>query len=760
MMNKNSIATAVASALSVVGFEAVAQDLAAANPISLQLEEVVVTATRRAADARDIPISITALSEEYLAAQGIESFEGVARNTPGVLLTGSNSFTRFVIRGIQTSSTSASNGEQRQVAVYYDDVPLTSFSVVTPNLRLYDIERVEVLRGPQGTSFGSGSLAGAVRVITNKASVDSFNGGVRVDLGSVKDGGTRQRYSGFLNTPVSDDFAVRAVGYYRDEDGFIDNIGTFGFDPVKDENSTEEHGFRASAKWLVNEQIDATLSYSMDRLEIGSLAASQNQNLDTFQRATFFPELVDVEMDIANLTLNWDLDWATLIWSANYANQYTSWDLDLDAIFGPVLPFGYGESLDTDMTINELRFISSDASKLQYTFGLYHFDMETSAVGARFTGPDALSVFGVDMSAITQIREPGDTIGSVIRDVETTESALFAEVTFELSSQLRILLGGRYTAYKFSQIDSPDNFNTDALQLAFTGGGTASMIPAPPNSTSTGNQNKSTFKASLQWTPDDSQMWYLTAAEGFRRAHPNISRDDLVAPDSPNFTPKLADADSLWSYELGYKSRMLEGQLAINAALYFIDWQDAQVSASRQSDAEPYLTNAGDIESMGIELDIRYLASASLELGGTLALNDSEVVSIDMNDSLASGLTLGSSLVAPETQASLYFQWQVAQLGAGAINLRGDMQYVDGYLNAPPNIPGVGVPNPFVMRTDSITNVAAQLGYETEKWGTYLYGENLSNDDGFAWINPDPFSSNNSVTLQPRTIGLRVNYQF
>jgi outer membrane receptor protein involved in Fe transport len=255
-------------------------------------------------------------------------------------------------------------------------------------------------------------------------------------------------------------------------------------------------------------------------------------------------------------------------------------------------------------------------------------------------------------------------------------------------------------------------------------------------------------------------MWYLTAAEGFRRAHPNISRDDLVAPDSPNFTPKLADADSLWSYELGYKSRMLEGQLAINAALYFIDWQDAQVSASRQSDAEPYLTNAGDIESMGIELDIRYLASASLELGGTLALNDSEVVSIDMNDSLASGLTLGSSLVAPETQASLYFQWQVAQLGAGAINLRGDMQYVEGYLNAPPNIPGVGVPNPLVMRTDSITNVAAQLGYETEKWGTYLYGENLSNDDGFAWINPDPFSSNNSVTLQPRTIGLRVNYQF
>lgn len=761
IMKKKPIASAIAGVLAFLGADALAQDATTeTGPRALRIEEVIVSATRRAADASDVPLAISAFTEDFLAKQGIESFDGVARNTPGVTVTGAASLSRFVVRGIQTSATASSDGEQRQTAIYVDDVPVTSFSVVAPNLRMYDVERVEVLRGPQGTSFGSGSLAGAVRVITNKANVERFEAGVRVDVGTIEGGGDRQRYSGFVNAPLSDEFAVRFTGYYRDDEGFIDNVGTFGFGPVTNENFSDEHGFRASAKWLINENLDATLSYSMDRVDQRALTSTQNQSLASFERATFFSEPVEVDMDIANLTLNWDLDWATLVWSANYAEQSTSWDGDLDAIFGPVLPFSYGESIDSDITINELRLVSNGSERLEYTLGLYHLDHDSERRGSQGILDGYLQNFGVDMSAVPELRAGFDAIASVFSDIENIESAVFAEVSYALSDQWRVFLGGRYTRYEFNRLDR-GNFVTDALPLAFSGaGGMATVIPLPDAAFSTGTENEPTIKAGIQFAPDDDQMWYLSVAEGFRRSHPNANLTDIVDPDAPDFIPEVADADTLWSYELGYKAKLMDGRMSLEAALYFIDWSDAMVSASRQSDASPYVTNAGDVESMGFELSTRLLVSEALEMGGTFAFNESEVVSISARESLSSGLTKGGSLVAPETQASFYFQWQAARFGDAAVNVRADVQYVAGYQNGPDNIPGVGVPNPRVTDTDAITNVSAQVGYETNHWGLYLYAENLGNDDGLSWVNPDPFSNNTVTTLFPRTIGLRLDYSY
>lgn len=753
-------AGAMATILAFLGADTVAQESSIESDSgALRLEEVVVTATRRAADASDIPLSISAFSEDFLAQQGIESFDGVARNTPGVLLTGGGNISRFVVRGIQTSATSSSNGEQRQTAIYVDDVPVTSFSVVTPNLRLYDIERVEVLRGPQGTSFGSGSLAGAVRVITNKANLDSFEAGLRADVGTIDGGGERQRYSGFVNTPVSEDLAVRFTGYYRDEEGFIDNVGTFGLIPLENENYSEEHGFRVSAKWRLNDKVAAILAYSRDRVEQRAPVPAQNPTLAPFQRATFFSEPVDVEMDIANFTLNWDLDWATLIWSANIADQFTDWGLDLDAIFGPVLPFAYVEEVDSDITVNELRLVSNGSNNFDYTLGLYHLTHDSRRRGINGAQQGALQTFSVDMSGVPVLQPGLDTIATSFTDFDNRESAIFAEVTYALSDQWSVFLGGRYTRYEFDRSDY-DNFVTDALGLAFTGGGTASVIPVPDVDVTTGTENEPTVKAGVQFAPNEDSMWYVTVAEGFRRAHPNGNFTSVVDPDAPNFIPEVAEADALWSYELGYKASLFNNRMSIDTAVYFIDWSDAQVSASRQSDGVPYVTNAGDVEAMGLEFSTRLLVSDTLELGGTFAWNESEVVSITAAESLASGLTQGASLVAPETQASVYFQWQAAQLGNGSINVRGDAQYVAGYQNGPDNIPGEGVPNPRVTDTDAVTNVAAQVGYETQRFGLYLYGENLTDDDGFSWINPDPFSNNTVITLNPRTIGLRLDYLY
>ena len=210
------IGTVIATALfATSGAAAIAADEATADSNEAVIEEIVVTATKRDTSLQDTAIAITAFTTQDLYRQGIENFDDFAAQTPGVLLTGPKSFQKFVIRGIQTSSQVGGPGDQNPVTVYYDEVPVTSFAILTPDVRLYDVERVEVLRGPQGTSFGSGSLSGAVRVITKKANLDGFDASVRVEGASTDGGGIRQRYSGMVNVPLSDSAALRLVGYVR-----------------------------------------------------------------------------------------------------------------------------------------------------------------------------------------------------------------------------------------------------------------------------------------------------------------------------------------------------------------------------------------------------------------------------------------------------------------------------------------------------------------------------------------------------------------
>lgn len=757
MNKKTLLSQAFAVIAGAMGAQALGAQLTDTQAIHV-IEEVIVTATRRSTSAQNTPISLSAFSDATLAKQGIESFEGIARQTPGVILTGANSFSRFVVRGIQTSSTGSSNGEQRQVAVYYDDVPVSSFSVVTPNLRLFDVERVEVLRGPQGTSFGSGSLSGAVRVVTQKAKLGEFDAAVRLDYSNIDQGGYRRRLSAMANMPLGDELAARIVAYDRNEDGYIDNIGSFGAAPNKDENGTDERGHRVSAVWQPSDAFKMTFAHSSDEQNMDGLSASQNPSLGEFKRATFFTEPLSVELDITSLTLDYDLGFAQATLTSSVSDQLTAWDLDLDALFGQALTLGYGETLDFDTTIHELRLLSSDEGALSWLAGLYWFDLEASARGAQFVDPDVLALYGVDASAIPRDRAPGVTLATVRREVENDEKALYAELSWALNDTLTLTLGGRYTQYQYTQTDV-NNYGSNILALAFTGGGVAGITPLPNPSYGTGNKSASIFKASLQWALNENAMAYFSVSEGFRRSHPNALINSTVNPNEPDYVPAIADSDSLLNYELGYKTRALNGRMVLNASAYFIDWQDAQVSASRQSDAAPFVTNAGDVEAYGFEMDLRYLTSSELEFGGTLSLSRSEIVSLNTNTALASGLTEGARLVGPDQQLSAFAEYQVWRSEEASVYLRVDAEYSSDYVNGPRNVPGLGLPNPRYTKTDAILNVNTQVGYETDTLGVYLYVENLGSEDGRVWQNPDPFSNNTVVTLAPRTVGIRIDYR-
>ena len=221
-----------------------------------QLEEIIVTATRRSERLQDVPLSITAFSQEDLSTKGIVGYEGLAREVPGVVLNRPTAnFNNFTARGIATNGYGANL--QNTVAIYIDELPISTIgntTVMDPNL--FDVERIEFLRGPQGTLFGSGSLSGALRILTKSPDLNAFDAAAMVDTGVTDGGSLRQRYNGMVNVPLVDDkLALRVVGFYRDEEGYLDNIGT----GVEDSNTLIDWGGRAILLWKPNDKLSVRL---------------------------------------------------------------------------------------------------------------------------------------------------------------------------------------------------------------------------------------------------------------------------------------------------------------------------------------------------------------------------------------------------------------------------------------------------------------------------------------------------------------------
>ena len=223
------------------------------------VEDVIVTATRRAERLQDVPVSITSLSQEELNARGIVNYDGLATATPGVVLNrASANFNNFTARGIATNGYGANL--QSTVAIYLDELPISSngnSTILDPTL--YDVERIEFLRGPQGTLFGSGSLAGALRILTHSPDASRFDASALVDLGVMSEGGLRQRYNAMVNLPlIEDQLALRVVGFSRHEGGWVDNVGT----GIEDANTLVQYGGRAILQWTPNDRLSARLMYS------------------------------------------------------------------------------------------------------------------------------------------------------------------------------------------------------------------------------------------------------------------------------------------------------------------------------------------------------------------------------------------------------------------------------------------------------------------------------------------------------------------
>lgn len=582
------------------------------------LEELIVTASKRPEALREVANSITAFSDVQLAELGANSFQDYLGRAPGVIFQGSTpGVANVTIRGIGTATIYPDQG-QATTGIYLNDIPLTDpgFAVSVPDLDIFDVQRVEVLRGPQGTLFGSATLGGAVNYILNPVSLSSYDAVTQIGV-SQSEASSDVSYTAkaAVNIPlVNDVFGIRLAAIKRSDAGYLDNLGT-GRD---DTNSHEVEAGRVNALWQINPDIQLNLFSFYDRATNGDAFYAFPELGERVNR-TLVPEEVTFTTRINNLKLDADLGFATLTVSGGASRKTQDYVGDLSPFYGPVnVTEGTAR---TRSSMGEVRLTSPGNQRFDWLVGAYYGWFDEYYPSPRFEN-------GVHVSEFT--------VG-----YKSKEYAAFGEVTYRFNDRWRASVGGRsYDISVRTNIDQGD--------------------PRETLQSNSGRQKGTGFspKVSLTFEPSDTVMTYALVSKGFRMGGVN-----LVAPIPEFPTPATYGSDELINYELGLRLSSADRTIMFDTAAFFIDWTDIQLRLSRP-DRFAYVANAGAAESKGVESSLQWRPVDGLNVQASVTYLDaalSESLPLGNGTTLLDGATLpGASKWS--TSESIGYQF------AGALN--------------------------------------------------------------------------------------------
>lgn len=710
-----------------------AQELDAESRV---LEEIIVTATRREANLQSVPLSVYVVTEEALARLGATSFVDYGRTVPGLTFTDFGiAREKQTIRGVSTGTAAEINPT---TAMYLDEVSMTNagghIGAYNPDPMLIDIERIEVLRGPQGTLFGAGAMGGAIRIITHQPDLEQAEGFVGATLSSISSGGPGYELNGMFNVPLDDGrAAIRAVAYYRDNDGFIDNLTT-GLNNV---NNNEVTGGRLSGTILLSDRVSLTgrIIYQDRR----SNASSFEDPDDPARTQNRIKEPSRDEWTNYNLVVNADFDWGTLVSSTSYLDRAIAADIDVRAFlttfFGIDIPLIASNRDKIKEFVQEVRIFSKGGERFGWLAGVFyqdqdeHFDQNFPAPGFDALTGGLATIFGA----------PDDLF--VARPLSTLEQiAVYGEVSYKLAERLDIVAGMRW-------FDIDRNYNADSVGL-FVGG---RLIESD-----TAHETDVTPKFSLSFAASEDLTIYGTAAKGFRSGGVNPTdlsgsaecQMDLADLGLAAF-PTEYDSDSLWSYELGAKSRFQSGRLQLNAAVYHIDWSDIQTS-KLLSCGVSFIENAGKAVSDGIELEAISRPTDNVDISVGASYNVAELEDDVPNiGGIAGDPIPGVPRFAANLGASYYFS---AFSGREAF-VHGDYQHVGSSYSEYDRAIRVKLPGYDLMNV--------RIGINTENWSTAIFINNIFDERGILTDINDPILGGHFVTAtRPRTVGISTTWKY
>jgi iron complex outermembrane receptor protein len=635
--------------------------VALAQEVDSQIEKIEITATRRSGTVQDAPLNITALTSDVLAEQNIGELEDVARWVPGLTVTdqGGRNDSPIIVRGLNTNSSGpSSNGGT--VATYVGEIPLFI------NMRLNDIQRVEVLIGPQGTLYGAGTLGGAIRYIPNPVDLGLTTGQVYGDIFSVNESASQGGEGGFVfNTPlIEDELGVRFSFNKLHDPGFIDynylvrEGGVSLPDPdwadpaavssnlkqVEDANGEDTITARAAIRWQPNDWFDATLSYSYQKQEVegrsishyGSLAADNPLGplVGRYESAYRYEEPREKIDKLLSLEMTADLGFAELVSATGSSSfeadgQRDQTDLLIRLAYSyeefPAFAAFTRELDNADIFTQEIRLVSQTESALSWIIGGYYNKFESDGSSAEFTpGFDeyAINVWGVEGNL-----RPDSLEYFSVDDSQTTETALFGEVSYAIDEFWDVTIGLRQ--YKYD-VETSSAVDLPLYYTVFEGRGSDSIVLDFADAAA--DDSGTLFKFNTSYKFNSDLMGYFTMSEGYRIGGSNgvgacpDNVDDITSQIvCARPAEQTYESDTVLNTELGFKSTWLKNKFHFNAAVFNMDWDDPQVDGVTENGSATILVNAKGASSRGLEVSTRAIFSDNLTAYATYSYTQTEL---------------------------------------------------------------------------------------------------------------------------------------
>jgi iron complex outermembrane recepter protein len=703
------------------------------------LETVIVTAQKRSEPLIDVPMSVTALNGNDLDNLQARDFADYAALVPGLSLNaGQPGLTRLTLRGQNAG------GVGSTVATYVDESPfgsstgLLNGAVDTGDFDTWDMQRIEVLRGPQGTLYGANSEGGLLKFVTNAPELGTLSGAGELTGENVANGGNGGDVRVMLNLPLGDKMALRVSGFDEDDPGYIN-------DPLRDERSLNDghkEGGRASLLLAPTEDLSIRLTAAAQESKYNGIN-TVDVNPTTLQplygglsQERSLSEPSNFKYENYNGTVDWNLGPVRILSSTSFGILDSETVNDATPIYGGPAP-GYAGSLfggspgallddnvDLRKFTQEIRLSSPNSDLLEWQAGAY-FTHEYGQVNEYLDG--------VTIPAGTYL----GLIEQPIIDSDYKETAGFADVTYHILPQFDVQVGGRYSHNEQNAIEVV-NFNP-------------LISPAPEVVTANSSGNVVTYSAAPQWHFDPNTMVYARVATGYRPGGPNV-----LPPVAPPTVEREYGADKTTNVELGVRSTQLDGTLFLDVAIYHVKWKNIQLL--EVVDGFGINGNGGTARTQGLEWTVGYSPLHGLKFEWTGAYTEANLTS----PATALYANSGDPLpYAPKWGTSLDGEYDWALFGDLKAFVGATWSYIGArssdFASAPP---AVATGNPGQIVLPSYNTTAVRLGVDKGQYRFTLFGKNLTDARGITDYESvgSPYST--VTVIQPRTVGATLYVKF
>ncbi len=787
--------TAIATSMMITG-NAFAQEN---NADKFAFEEILVTATKRSSLIKDVPFSINAQSQADIQRTGATSLEDLARNVAGLMIQNLGpGQSQVAIRGVSAGQIVRDQpGVKEQVGVYLDE-SVISLSLFTPDIDLYDLNRVEVLRGPQGTLFGSGSIGGTIRYITNQPDMDGFEGSVEGNMNVIDGGGTGGHIKGMVNLPISEDkAAVRIVGYHTEYAGFIDALREGG-SIDENVNSGSRTGGRITVLFKPTENVSITprviyQEISMDgnnRQEVFNLYANPNTTtrppvqLGERQQFLLLREGFKDQTMIADLNVAVNFDGFDLTSVTSYTDRDITVSRDASALTGSVsvdlalgdaatlLPSNLLDTTKVTSFTQEMRVSSNDDGPVQWVAGVFYSD--TDRFYKQFLPTPGYDAFvDAELGAGTSAGAgagvaPVDSPFFSLLPYQLEQVAAFAEATYDVSDDLHFTAGGRY--YDYEEVRS-------VTQVGLFGNGVVDQVDKT-------SSNGFTPRVLASYDFNDEITVNAQISKGFRLGGVNDPLNTALcnANDLAIFGGfQDYEDETLWNYEVGAKVNT--GNVTLNVAAFYTKISNLQVTLDAGSCSSRVSFNVEDAHSKGVEFELKAHPAEGLDLSVAGSILDSKFDSTVLNSfgDVLGGVRDGNRLPSVpkfNIAATATYNFPLESFGDNAEGyISATFQHRSSIFTQPSDQePGAGtfisglpfggatgdVETVLDLELDGYQTVNISAGIVMESWEVVAYVTNVTDEN--ANLSFDRERGGRARlgfrTNQPRTFGLTVRSYF